>query len=129
MYYTQSVVRLCILSLNIGRVDGFFLRSSSMLDSINAGLANAQLNAWPMILIGGSCERQLEGIGAFQEYPQVASCRLHTKYAARPSSVAQIPLVVEKVSDALLRRLYCNNETNSLPTTDIPRVRLLMCHG
>ncbi|XP_003739149.1 2-hydroxyacyl-CoA lyase 1 [Galendromus occidentalis] len=66
------------------------------------GLANAQSNAWPMILIGGSCERQLEGIGAFQEYPQVASCRLHTKYAARPSSVAQIPSVVEKATKEAL---------------------------
>lgn len=62
------------------------------------GLANAQLNSWPMILVGGASERQLNGTGAFQEYLQVDSCRMHTKYAAQPTSVEQIPFVVEKAT-------------------------------
>lgn len=62
------------------------------------GLANAQLNSWPMILVGGASERQLDGIGAFQEYPQVESCRMHSKYAVQPSSVEQIPFCVEKAT-------------------------------
>ncbi|OQR76834.1 2-hydroxyacyl-CoA lyase 1-like, partial [Tropilaelaps mercedesae] len=34
------------------------------------GLVNAQLNGWPMILVGGASERQLDGVGGFQEYLQ-----------------------------------------------------------
>src|SRR6201988_4028404 len=36
-----------------------------------AGLANAQQNCWPMILIGGASETYRGGMGAFQEYNQV----------------------------------------------------------
>lgn len=69
------------------------------------GLANAQLNGWPMILIGGASERQLDGVGAFQEYLQVESCRMHVKYAAQPNSIEQIPFVVEKATrEALFGR-------------------------
>ncbi|XP_072029876.1 2-hydroxyacyl-CoA lyase 1-like [Amphiura filiformis] len=60
------------------------------------GLANSNLNAWPMIVIGGSSDRDQDSMGAFQEYPQVESARLHTKYAARMESIAQIPIFVEK---------------------------------
>src|ERR671910_3102273 len=35
-----------------------------------AGLANAQQNAWPMILIGGASETWRNGMGAFQEERQ-----------------------------------------------------------
>ncbi|GFT69122.1 2-hydroxyacyl-CoA lyase 1 [Trichonephila clavipes] len=34
------------------------------------GMANAQVNGWPMIVIGGSCGRDQEGYGGFQEFPQ-----------------------------------------------------------
>ncbi|XP_011312268.1 2-hydroxyacyl-CoA lyase 1 [Fopius arisanus] len=60
------------------------------------GMANAQVNCWPVIVLGGSCPEDHEGIGGFQEYPQVEACRLHCKYAARPPSAALIPLHVEK---------------------------------
>lgn len=40
------------------------------------GLANAQSNCWPMLLIGGSSDQNQEGMGAFQECPQV-SCITH----------------------------------------------------
>jgi 2-hydroxyacyl-CoA lyase 1 len=36
-----------------------------------AGLANAQQNGWPMILIGGASESWRNGMGAFQEERQV----------------------------------------------------------
>jgi thiamine pyrophosphate-dependent acetolactate synthase large subunit-like protein len=36
-----------------------------------AGLANAQQNCWPMILIGGASETYRNGMGAFQEERQV----------------------------------------------------------
>jgi len=49
-----------------------------------AGLSNAWANCWPMIVIGGSSNSYQEGMGAFQEAPQVESARLYTKWTARP---------------------------------------------
>ncbi|XP_071812364.1 2-hydroxyacyl-CoA lyase 1-like [Apostichopus japonicus] len=66
-----------------------------MLHTIG-GLANANLNAWPCLVIGGSSDSDQEGMGAFQEFPQVESARLCTKFTARPSSIAQIPFYIEK---------------------------------
>ncbi|KAJ1722336.1 hypothetical protein LPJ53_003246 [Coemansia erecta] len=61
-----------------------------------AGLVNSQVNTWPLVLIGGSCETTLEGSGAFQECKQVEMCRPYTKYAERPPTAQHIPLVVER---------------------------------
>ncbi|CAN7939625.1 unnamed protein product, partial [Ixodes hexagonus] len=69
-----------------------------------AGLANAQVNGWqmqhlscrPLLLVGGSCDQDVEGLGAFQEFLQVEACRNYTKYACRPSSIQLIPMHVEK---------------------------------
>ena len=36
-----------------------------------AGLANAQQNCWPMLLIGGASETYRNGMGSFQEERQV----------------------------------------------------------
>ncbi|KAI8066743.1 thiamine pyrophosphate enzyme, N-terminal TPP binding domain-containing protein [Gongronella butleri] len=61
-----------------------------------AGLLNAQLNCWPMVLLAGSCDTDQVDMGAFQELDQVEVCRPYCKYAARPSSVDKIPFVLEK---------------------------------
>lgn len=61
-----------------------------------AGLSNAWANHWPMVLIGGACGTYQEGMGAFQEAPQVESTRLYTKWTARPDSVERIPYYVEQ---------------------------------
>ena len=61
-----------------------------------AGLANARENCWPMILLGGASDSMQDGTGAFQEYPQLESCRLHCKYAARVDSVERIPYFVQQ---------------------------------
>uniref|UniRef100_F6WII8 2-hydroxyacyl-CoA lyase 1 n=2 Tax=Equus caballus TaxID=9796 RepID=F6WII8_HORSE len=65
---------------------------------INAlsGMANANMNCWPLLVIGGSCERSQETMGAFQELPQVETCRLYSKFSARPSSIQAIPSIIEK---------------------------------
>nr|KAF6420419.1 2-hydroxyacyl-CoA lyase 1 [Molossus molossus] len=60
------------------------------------GMANANMNCWPLIVIGGSSERSQETMGAFQEFPQVEACRLYSKFSVRPSSIAAIPSVIEK---------------------------------
>ncbi|KAK0175468.1 hypothetical protein PV327_009216 [Microctonus hyperodae] len=63
---------------------------------VTGGMANAQVNCWPLIVLGGSCPQDHEGIGGFQEYQQVEASRPYCKYAARPPSAALIPLHVEK---------------------------------
>ncbi|XP_004631720.1 2-hydroxyacyl-CoA lyase 1 isoform X1 [Octodon degus] len=60
------------------------------------GMANANMNCWPLIVIGGSSERNQETMGDFQEFPQVEACRLYSKFSARPSSIEAIPSVIEK---------------------------------
>ncbi|XP_038125347.1 2-hydroxyacyl-CoA lyase 1 [Cyprinodon tularosa] len=60
------------------------------------GMANANMNCWPVIVIGGSSDRSQETTGAFQEFPQVEACRLYSKLSARPSSLEAIPSVIEK---------------------------------
>ncbi|XP_060036826.1 2-hydroxyacyl-CoA lyase 1 [Erinaceus europaeus] len=60
------------------------------------GMANASINCWPLVVIGGSSERNQETMGAFQEFPQVEACRLYSKFSARPSSIQAIPSVIEK---------------------------------
>ncbi|KAL6488441.1 hypothetical protein MHYP_G00021820 [Metynnis hypsauchen] len=60
------------------------------------GMANANMNCWPVIVLGGSSDQNQETTGAFQEFPQVEACRLYSKFSARPSSLAMIPAVVEK---------------------------------
>ncbi|KAJ2809460.1 hypothetical protein H4R20_000080 [Coemansia guatemalensis] len=59
-----------------------------------AGVVHSQVNTWPLVLIGGSCETTLEGAGAFQECLQIEMCRPYSKYSARPQSVEQIPQVM-----------------------------------
>ncbi|KAI4456600.1 2-hydroxyacyl-coa lyase [Holotrichia oblita] len=82
------------------------------------GLANAQINCWPVLVIGGAVAQDHEGIGGFQECNQVLLqfnlfqfsaptsklskifqvelARPYCKYSARPPSVPLIPMHVEK---------------------------------
>ncbi|PSN72854.1 2-hydroxyacyl-CoA lyase-like protein 1 [Corynespora cassiicola Philippines] len=50
-----------------------------------AGIGNADTNAWPMLLLAGSCETHLVGKGAFQELDAVSLLRPHVKTAVRPT--------------------------------------------
>ncbi|ETN74592.1 thiamine pyrophosphate enzyme, TPP binding domain protein [Necator americanus] len=60
------------------------------------GLANATVNCWPVICIGGSSDVDQENRGAFQEWPQTESARLCCKHVSRPTTLQAIPLHVEK---------------------------------
>ena len=60
-----------------------------------AGLANAQQNCWPMILIGGASETYRGGMGAFQEERQVMIASPFCKFAHGIESVQRIPYYVE----------------------------------
>ena len=61
-----------------------------------AGLANAQKNCWPMILVGGASAVWQNGTGAFQEEDQVMAARQFTKYAHAVEQVERIPFYVEQ---------------------------------
>jgi 2-hydroxyacyl-CoA lyase 1 len=60
-----------------------------------AGLANAQQNCWPMILIGGATETHRGGMGAFQEERQVLIASPFCKFAHGIESVQRIPYYIE----------------------------------
>ena len=63
-----------------------------------AGLANAQKNCWPMILVGGASPTYLKGMGAFQEERQVALAEQFCKYAHAIDRVERIPYYVEQAA-------------------------------
>jgi len=60
-----------------------------------AGLANAQQNCWPMILIGCASETYRGGMGAFQEERQVLIASPFCKFAHGIENVQRIPYYVE----------------------------------
>ncbi len=60
-----------------------------------AGLADAQQNCWPMILIGGASETYRGGMGAFQEERQVVIASPFCKFAHAIDTVERIPYYVE----------------------------------
>ena len=60
-----------------------------------AGLANAQQNCWPMILIGGASPTYQNGMGAFQEERQVYIATPFCKFAHAVEHVHRIPFYVE----------------------------------
>jgi 2-hydroxyacyl-CoA lyase 1 len=60
-----------------------------------AGLANAQQNCWPMVLIGGASETYRNGMGAFQEERQVLAATPVSKWAHGIEHVNRIPFYVE----------------------------------
>jgi 2-hydroxyacyl-CoA lyase 1 len=60
-----------------------------------AGLANAQSNCWPMLLIGGASETYRNGMGAFQEERQVLIATPVSKWAHAIEHVNRIPFYVE----------------------------------
>src|SRR5260370_3353436 len=60
-----------------------------------AGLANAQQNCWPMILIGGASETYRGGMGAFQEERQVVIASPFCKFAHAIDTVDRIPYYFE----------------------------------
>ena len=60
-----------------------------------AGLANAQQNCWPMILIGGASAVTQNGMGAFQEERQVLIASPFCKFAHAVEHTHRIPFYVE----------------------------------
>jgi 2-hydroxyacyl-CoA lyase 1 len=84
-----------------------------------AGLANAQQNGWPMILIGGASESWRNGMGAFQEERQVLIATPFCKFAHAVEHVHRIPFYVEMaVRNAIYGRPGAS--TSTCRTTSSP---------
>lgn len=56
-----------------------------------AGLSNAMVNAWPMVLISGSCDQKDFGRGDFQELDQIAAVKPFSKFSVKAKSIKEIP--------------------------------------
>ena len=54
-------------------------------NSIMSGIMMILLreNCWPMVLLGGSCDTNHEGVGGFQEFHQMEAVAGCTKYRSR----------------------------------------------
>lgn len=59
-----------------------------------AGLSNAQINTWPMILVSGSSVQADIGKGDFQELDQLEIVKPFAKYAGKAHNIKEIPKVV-----------------------------------
>ncbi|HEV2363627.1 MAG TPA: oxalyl-CoA decarboxylase [Caulobacteraceae bacterium] len=60
-----------------------------------AGLANAQQNGWPMLMIGGASPTYQNGMGGFQEERQVQIASPFCKFAHAVEHTRRIPFYVE----------------------------------
>ena len=65
-----------------------------------AGLSDAQVNCWPMIMMSGSCERGEVGKGAFQELDQVAAVQPYVNLARRVDALSDIPVAITEAMEA-----------------------------
>lgn len=64
-----------------------------------AGVSNAGANAWPMVMISGSCDQRDFGRGDFQELDQVAAVKPFSKFSAKATNITKIPICVFEVLD------------------------------
>ncbi|KAF9605394.1 hypothetical protein IFM89_016971 [Coptis chinensis] len=62
-----------------------------------AGLSNAAINTWPMVMISGSCDQKDFGRGDFQELDQVEVVKPFVKFSVKVKDVSQIPKCVFEV--------------------------------
>ncbi|XP_072990517.1 2-hydroxyacyl-CoA lyase [Typha latifolia] len=62
-----------------------------------AGLSNAAINAWPAVMISGSCDQSDFGRGDFQELDQIAAVKPFVKVAVKATRISDIPRLVREV--------------------------------
>src|SRR5208282_6459378 len=61
-----------------------------------AGIVNAHVNCWPILVLAGYIETYQKEMGGFQELDHISLLKPHTKFAAQPPSVDRIPFIMEK---------------------------------
>ncbi|KAM0826988.1 hypothetical protein ACQ4PT_068489 [Festuca glaucescens] len=59
-----------------------------------AGLSHATANAWPLLMVSGSCSQSDVGRGDFQELDQIAATKPFAKLAVKATAIADIPRLV-----------------------------------
>ncbi|XP_076952644.1 2-hydroxyacyl-CoA lyase-like [Bidens hawaiensis] len=64
-----------------------------------AGLSNAAANAWPLVMISGSCNQFDAGRGDFQELDQIAAVKPFVKFSVKVKDIREIPSSVFSVVD------------------------------
>ncbi|KAL5573117.1 hypothetical protein UlMin_022714 [Ulmus minor] len=64
-----------------------------------AGMSNAMANAWPMIMISGSCDQKDFGRGDFQELDQIEAVKPFSKLSLKAKDIREIPDCVSRVLD------------------------------
>ncbi|KAJ9540990.1 hypothetical protein OSB04_027496 [Centaurea solstitialis] len=64
-----------------------------------AGLSNAAVNGWPMVMISGSCDQKDFGRGDFQELDQIAAVKPFVKFSVKAKDIKEIPNCVFSVID------------------------------
>jgi len=61
-----------------------------------AGIVNAQVNCWPILVIAGYIESYQREQSGFQELDHISFLKPHTKFSAQPPTVTHIPFMLEK---------------------------------
>jgi 2-hydroxyacyl-CoA lyase 1 len=89
-YATQAASYL------LGRPQACLVVSGPGVIHALSGLANAQQNNWPMVLLGGANALTQNGMGAFQEERQVLATTPFTKYSHVVERADRIPFYVEQ---------------------------------
>ncbi|XP_002528060.2 2-hydroxyacyl-CoA lyase [Ricinus communis] len=64
-----------------------------------AGLSNAMVNTWPMVMISGSCDQNDVGKGDFQELDQIEAVKPFVKFSVKVKDIKEIPNCVFQVLD------------------------------
>ncbi|XP_044468423.1 2-hydroxyacyl-CoA lyase-like isoform X1 [Mangifera indica] len=64
-----------------------------------AGLSNAMVNTWPMVMISGSCDQKDFGRGDFQELDQIEAVKPFSKFSVKAKDIKDIPHCVAQVLD------------------------------
>ncbi|XP_021888301.1 2-hydroxyacyl-CoA lyase [Carica papaya] len=62
-----------------------------------AGLSNAMVNTWPMVMISGSSDQKDAGRGDFQELDQIEAVKPFSKFSAKAKDVREVPDCVAQV--------------------------------
>lgn len=64
-----------------------------------AGLSNAMINTWPMVMISGSPDQKDSGRGDFQELDQIEAVKPFSKFSVKAKDIKEIPDCVARVLD------------------------------
>ena len=80
-YFTRGV-GVCVAASGVGQTNTL------------TAIANAQVNCWPMLVIGGSAELRRRNMGDFQELAQVESTAPLCKWAYAAESIQRIPTLI-----------------------------------